>query len=63
MNKRRKRALEELLERLSTIINEEQEAIDNMPDGLRESDAVMQREDALECLREAEEAIQSAINT
>ncbi len=63
MNKRRKRALEELLEQLSTIINEEQEAIDNMPDGLRESDVVMQREDALEYLREAEEAIQSAINT
>ena len=66
-NKRRKEIskissiLEDAKSRLSTVIDEEQEAFDNMPESLQGSERGCESEEALDSMNDAIDSIESAI--
>lgn len=66
-NKRRKEIskissiLEDAKSRLSTVIDEEQEAFDNMPESLQGSERGCDSEEAIDCLNDALDSVQSAL--
>ena len=66
-NKRRKEIssissiLEDVKSRLSTVIDEEQEAFDNMPESIQGSDRGCESEEALDSMNDALDSIESAI--
>ena len=69
INKKRReslRAAHSLLERAYNIVtfakDEEENAIDNVPENLQSSDRYEQMEDAAELLSDAEDCIETAIN-
>lgn len=53
--------LKEVNKKLSSILNEEQDAFDNMPEGLQGSYRGMCSEDAIDSMEEASEKIDEAI--
>lgn len=66
-NKRRKEIssissiLEDAKSRLSTVIDDEQEAFDNMPESLQGSERGCESEEALDSMNDALDSIESAI--
>ena len=66
-NKRRKEIskissiLEDAKSRLSTVIDEEQEAFDNMPESLQGSERGCESEEALDSMNDSLDSIESAI--
>lgn len=66
-NKRRKEiskivsTLEDVRDRLSDIVDEEQCAFDNMPESLQGSDRGSESEEAIDCLNDALDSIESAL--
>ena len=66
-NKRRKEIskissiLEDAKSRLSTVIDEEQEDFDNMPESLQGSERGCESEEALDSMNDALDSIESAI--
>ena len=66
-NKRRKEIssissiLEDAKSRLNTVIDEEQEAFDNMPESLQGSERGCESEEALDSMNDALDSIESAI--
>ena len=53
--------LKELSKKLSSILNEEQDAFDNMPEGLQSSYRGMCSEDAIDSMEEASEKLDEVI--
>ena len=53
--------LKETSKKLSSILNEEQDAFDNMPEGLQSSYRGMCSEDAIDNMEEASEKLDEAI--
>ena len=69
MNQARRTALNKVIaelqnqsDALSLVIDEEQEAFDNMPEGLQQSEKGQQTEENLYVLRESQEAIEEIIS-
>ena len=69
MNQVRRNALNKVIAELqnqsndlSLVIEEEQDAFDNMPEGLQQSDKGQQMEEHLYVLRESQEAIEEIIS-
>ena len=66
-NKRRKEiskivsTLEDVRDRLSDIVDEEQCAFDNMPESIQGSDRGCESEEAIDCLNDALDSIESAL--
>ena len=66
-NKRRKEiskivsTLEDVRDRLSEVVDEEQSAFDNMPESLQGSDRGCESEEAIDCLNDALDSVESAI--
>ena len=66
-NKRRKEiskivsTLEGVRDRLSEVVDEEQSAFDNMPESLQGSDRGCESEEAIDCLNDALDSVESAI--
>ena len=66
-NKRRKEiskivsTLEDVRDRLSDIVDEEQCAFDNMPESIQGSDRGCESEEAIDCLNDPLDSIESAL--
>ena len=66
-NKRRKEiskivsTLEDVRDRLSEVVDEEQGAFDNMPESLQGSDRGCESEEAIDCLNDDLDSVESAI--
>ena len=66
-NKRRKEiskivtTLEDVMGRLSEVVDEEQSAFDNMPESIQGSDRGCESEEAIDCLNDALDSVESAI--
>lgn len=66
-NKRRKEiskivsALEDVRDRLSEVVDEEQSAFDNMPESIQGSDRGCESEEAIDSMNDALDSIESAI--
>lgn len=57
MNKDRRARLQELVEALACIQEEEQEAFDNMPESLQESERGEAMQEAIDAMDEAKDAL------
>ena len=53
--------LEDVRDRLSDIVDEEQCAFDNMPESIQGSDRGCESEEAIDCLNDALDSIESAL--
>ena len=55
--------LKEVSKKLSSILNEEQDAFDNMPEGLQSSYRGMCSEDAIDSMEEASDKLEEAMES
>lgn len=62
MNNVRRKAIENIIRRLQAILDEEQEAFDNMPENLHESCRGLESQDAQANLEAAIDALEDAIS-
>ena len=61
MNEQRREKIRQLKTQISSILNEEQDAFDNMPEGLQSSYRGMCSEDAIDNMEEASEKLDEVI--
>lgn len=68
MNKKRRKeiskivsTLEDVRDRISEVIDEEQCAFDNMPESIQGSDRGCESEEAIDCLNDALDSVESAL--
>lgn len=69
MNKNRRKAIESIIDNLMDlsseiegIINDEQDALDNIPESLQESERANTMRDAIEALEDANSSIQEVLS-
>lgn len=62
MNNIRRKAIENIIKRLESILDEEREAFDNMPENLHESMNGLESQDAQANLEAAIDALEEAIS-
>jgi hypothetical protein len=63
MNNKRRARLHKINDELENLIYEEQEAFDNMPEGIQESERGTISEEAVNYMEDAKSAIEEIINT
>jgi len=61
MNKQRRAILQKIINSLDDVISQEQDAYDNMPEGIRESERGESTEQGLDNLNEAKDLIEETI--
>lgn len=62
MNKQRRNKLQKVIDALDEVITDEQDAYDNMPENLQESEKGEATEDGLESLKDAKESLEEILN-